>query len=33
MDFAAVIAAEAIEQFGESALCAVLPIEKWSDDR
>jgi hypothetical protein len=33
MNFAAVFAGEAIEQFGESTLRAVLPVNKRSNDR
>jgi hypothetical protein len=33
VDFATVFAREAIEQFGEGSLCAVLAINERSDDR
>ena len=33
VDFAGVVAAEMVEEFGESALGTVLAIDEWSDDR
>jgi hypothetical protein len=33
MNLATAFAAEAIQQFGQGALCAVLAIDEWGDDR